>query len=286
MGEDPDNPVWVGEDPDNPVCVGEDPDNPVCVGEDPDDPVWVGEGPDDEIRVGAPDDLTGVGEDPEEVNTVGEGESETDRTDATGWFEALGRCTTAARAAPAATTAIARAGRDGCPGRAEMPELDPAAQRDPLRGGALNRGRRARGPQGRQQERRLTEVRTAVILPVPAVSAGRGRLEPGDKGGRVGRAAPRVLGHPGGDQRPQRFGHRLQRHRLGVMLAEQLIGGLPAEGRAAGEALVEGGRGRVDVAGRAGRGAGRSARAPRTAGCPPGPGGHRRAPRCRSRSAC
>jgi hypothetical protein len=40
------------------------------------------------------------------------------------------------------------------------------------------------------------------------------------------------------------------------MQADQLIGGLSAEGRASGEALVKGGRGRVDIAGRAGRGAG------------------------------
>jgi hypothetical protein len=95
-----------------------------------------------------------------------------------------------------------------------MPELYPTAQGDPVHGGALNRGRRARGPQGRQKERCLTKVRAAVILPMPAVSAGYSRLEPCDKGGRVGRPAPGVLGHPGGYKRPQRFGHRIQGHRF------------------------------------------------------------------------
>lgn len=67
---------------------------------------------------------------------------------------------------------------------------------------------------------------------------------------------PGVLGHPGGYQRPQRFGHRVQRHRLGAMLADQVGGGLPVKGRTAGKALVKGGRDRIDIAGRAGQGAG------------------------------
>ena len=37
----------------------------------------------------------------------------------------------------------------------------------------------------------------------------------GDEGGRVGRAGGGVLGQPGGHQRPQRLGHRVQRHWLG-----------------------------------------------------------------------
>jgi len=40
------------------------------------------------------------------------------------------------------------------------------------------------------------------------------------------------------------------------VLADQLGGGLPAEGRTTREALVKGGRGRVDIAGRAGPGTG------------------------------
>ena len=123
-----------------------------------------------------------------------------------------------------------------------------------LHGEALDRGRRARRPQQRQQQRRFAQVRPAAFLPVQAVSAGRDRVEGGDEAGPVGRAVLRFLGHPRDHQGPQRFGHRIQRHRLGQMLIEQGLGGVGDEGRPADQALIEGGRGRVDVAGRTGRG--------------------------------
>ena len=128
-------------------------------------------------------------------------------------------------------------------------------QVDVLHGEALGRGRCARRPQQRQQQRRFAQVRPAAFLPVRAVSACRDRVEGGDEAGPVGRAVLRFLGHPRDHQGPQRFGHRLQRHRLGQMLIEQRLGGVCDEGRAADQALIEGGRGRVDVAGRTGRGA-------------------------------
>ena len=125
-----------------------------------------------------------------------------------------------------------------------------------LHRGTLDRGRPARGPQRGQQQRRLAQVRPAALGPVRAVGAGCDGVQGGDEGGGVGRPVLRFLGHPGGDQRPQRLGHRVQRHRLGQVLIQQPLGRVPGEGRAAGEALVEGGRGRVDIPGRAGRGPG------------------------------
>ena len=124
-----------------------------------------------------------------------------------------------------------------------------------LHGEALGRGRCARGPQQRQQQRRFAQVRPAAFLPVRAVRTCCDRVEGGDEAGPVGRAVLRFLGHPRDHQGPQRFGHRVQRHRLGQMLIEQRLGGVCDEGRAADQALIEGGGGRVNVAGRTGRSA-------------------------------
>ena len=149
-----------------------------------------------------------------------------------------------------------RDGGDRDTGRHDgLDRAEVAEQGYPVHGGALHRGRRAGRPQRRQQQRRLAQVRPAAVRPVPAVSARCDRAEFGDEGDRVGRPLSGVLGHPRGHQRPQRLGQRFQRHRLGAVLAEQL-GGFAAEGRRAGKAFVEGGRGRVDVTGRAGGGAG------------------------------
>ena len=60
-------------------------------------------------------------------------------------------------------------------------------QRNLLHGGALDRGGSAGRPQGRQQQRRLAQVRPAAFVPVWAVRR-RGDLgERGDERGRVGR---------------------------------------------------------------------------------------------------
>ena len=129
------------------------------------------------------------------------------------------------------------------------------AQRDPLDGGALLRGRPAGRPQGRQEQGRLAQVRPAAPLPIGTVGTGRHHPQGGHEGIPVSRTVGRVLGHPGGDQRPQRVRYRLQRYRLRKMLVKQCFDGVPAERRLAGQAFETGGRGRVDVGGRGGRGA-------------------------------
>ena len=120
---------------------------------------------------------------------------------------------------------------------------------------ALYCGRCAGRPQGGQQQRRLAQGLPAALLPVRAVGVRRDRAQFGDEPGRISGPGPGVLGQADRDQRPQRIGHRLQRYRIGAMLGQQRLGGLPGERRAPGQALIEGGRGRVDIPGRAGRGA-------------------------------
>jgi hypothetical protein len=139
---------------------------------------------------------------------------------------------------------------------AEVPQSYAAAQRDALHCGPLDRGRRPGRPQCRQQQRRLAQVRPAVIVPMPAVGGCCGGVEYGDEGGGVGRSALRILGHPCGHQRPQAFGQRVQGNRLEEMLAEHHLRAVPDEWRPAGEALVERGGGCIDVAGGTGRDAG------------------------------
>ena len=127
------------------------------------------------------------------------------------------------------------------------------AQPDPVHGGALHGGRPAGRPQRGQQQRRRGQPGPAAVFPVRAVGAPGDRAQLGDQRGPVGRAVGRVLGHPGFDQRPQRLGDRLQRHRLGQMLVQQPLRAVPAERRTAGQALIKRGRGRVHIAGRGGR---------------------------------
>ena len=127
---------------------------------------------------------------------------------------------------------------------------------DPRHGGALDRGRRAGWPQGRQRQRRLAQVRPAAFAPVRAVGPQRNRGERGDERGRVGRPVFGPLGHPCGHQRPHRFGYRIHRHRPGHVLVQQHLGGIPVERRPPGQALKERSRGRVHIGRRAGRTAG------------------------------
>ena len=159
-------------------------------------------------------------------------------------------------------------------------------QVDLLHRGTLDRGRRGRGPQRGQQQRRFAQVRPAALSPVRAVRTGGDGVQGGDEGGGVGRPVLRLLGHPGRDQWPQRLGHRIQRHRRGQVLVQHPLGGVPDKGRMAGQALIEGGRGRIHIPGRAGRGAGEllGRRVHQTAGRHRLR--HRSAPRCRNRSAC
>ena len=90
-----------------------------------------------------------------------------------GWFEALGlfKDPVAARAVPAATTAIATPATMAALITPILPEPDTPEQRDPFHGSALYRGRFAGRPQCRQQQRRFAQMRSAAILPVLAVSA-------------------------------------------------------------------------------------------------------------------
>ena len=145
----------------------------------------------------------------------------------------------------------------------------PLAQEDLFQRGALDGGQAGGWPQGGEQQRGLAQVRPAALVPARPVGLRRDLIQRGDERGRVGRPVGGLLGHPGGDQRPQRFGYRVDRHRLGHVLVHQRRGGIPAERRLPGQALEKRGRGRVHVPGRAGRLAGRTAPAARTPACRP-----------------
>ena len=95
-----------------------------------------------------------------------------------------------------------------------------------------------------------------MLVPVRAVGGCGDGGEFGEERTGVGGTVGGVLGHPGGDQRAQRPGYRVQQHRFGEVLVEQPFGGVAGEGRPSGQALIEGGGGGVDVCGGAG---GRSA---------------------------
>ena len=127
------------------------------------------------------------------------------------------------------------------------------AQRDPVHGGALHCGGAPDGHSAASSSAASASRGPAALLPVRAVGPARCRPAARRPGWSRRPAARGVLGHPGFDQRPQRLGHRLQRHRLGQMLVQQLLGGIPAERRPPGQALIKRGRGRVHVPGRAGR---------------------------------
>ena len=178
------------------------------------------------------------------------------------------------------------AGRDRGLGRAGVPVQQAAAQPDPVhaaawRDGAMCGGsgrRRARRPQRRQQQRRRGQRGPAASLPVGPVRGAGDRPKLGDQRCPVGRAAAGVLGQPGRHQRPQGLRDRLKRHRLGLVLAQQRLRRNPVERRPAGQALIERGRGRVHVGGRAGRAPGellrrRVGQRPGRDGAVPGPGG-------------
>ena len=83
---------------------------------------------------------------------------------------------------------------------------------------------------------------TRPLLPARAAGLPGGGPQPGHQRGPVHGAACGVLGQPGLDQRPQRSGDRLERHRLELMLADQHLLGAAGERRAAGQALIKGGR--------------------------------------------
>ena len=127
------------------------------------------------------------------------------------------------------------------------------AQRDPLHSAALHGGRRARRPQCGQQQRRRGQPGPAAVLPARAVRGPGDRPQLGDQRGPVGRAVGGVFGQPGGHQRAQRLGDRLEWHWLGQVLVQHALGRVPRERWPAGQALIERGRGRVHIARRGGR---------------------------------
>ena len=191
----------------------------------------------------------------------------------------------ASRRTAAATAGDRDAGRDGLLGRADAP--GPMRWRRRIFSTVVPWTAAAAGrPQGREQQRRLAQVGPAAFVPARPVGPRRDLLERGDERGRVGRPVAGLLGHPGGHQRPQRLGYRVDRHRLGHVLVHQRRGGIPAERRPPGQALEKRGRGRVHIPGRAGRARRRTAPAAHTPACPPAPTGPRPGPRSRNRSAC
>ena len=146
-------------------------------------------------------------------------------------------------------------GRDGLLDRAGMPDPGaqmPLAQEDLFQRAALDGGQAGGRPQGREQQRGLAQVRPAPLVPARPVGLRRDLIQRGGERGRIGRPVGGLLGHPGGDKRPQRLGYRVDRHRLGHVLVHQRRGGIPAERRLPGQALEKRGRGRVHIPGRAG----------------------------------